>query len=147
MYKRILLAYDGSEEGRTALFECTDLARLAGADLHLVAVIPPLSPMVFSDVVAPDMPDVLGVDTQRFEQILKEGVQMLNERGLGTQGRLARGEPVHEICAAAKELKVELVVVGHKRARSWAQRWWRGSVGATLIDHSPCSVLVAMPPK
>ena len=144
MYKKILLAYDGSEEGRTALFECTDLAALSKADIHLVAVIPPLSPMVFSDVVAPDMPDVMGIDTKRFEQVLAEGVRILRERGYETVGKLAHGEPVNEICLVARDLKVDLVVVGHRRAKSWAQRWWRGSVGATLMDHAPCSVLIAM---
>lgn len=120
VYKKILLAYDGSEEGRTALLECTDIAALSKADIHLVAVIPPLSPMVFSDVVAPDMPDALGVDTQRFEQVLAEGVAILRERGYETVGRLARGEPVNEICVVARELNVDLVVVGHRRAKSWA---------------------------
>lgn len=144
MYRTILLAYDGSEEGRTALFECYDLAMASKASIHLVAVVPPPSPMVFSEVMAPDMPVLMGSDNQRFEEVLDEGVRILRERGYEARGTLARGEPVAEICAAAKELKADLVVVGHRRARSWAERWWRGSVGATLMDHSPCSVLIAM---
>ncbi|MSQ55454.1 MAG: universal stress protein, partial [Betaproteobacteria bacterium] len=43
-----------------------------------------------------------------------------------------------------KELKVELVVVGHNQNTSFAARWWKGSVGASLIDYSPCSVLIAL---
>ena len=39
MYKRILLAYDGSVEGRTALREGALLARQCGADVFLLSVL------------------------------------------------------------------------------------------------------------
>ena len=38
MYKRILMAYDGSEAGQNALLECKDLMQWTGAALTLVAV-------------------------------------------------------------------------------------------------------------
>ena len=40
MYKRILLAYDGSESGQKALLDCKDLVLWSGATLTLVAVMP-----------------------------------------------------------------------------------------------------------
>ena len=39
MYKRVLLAYDGSIEGRRALREGAKLAQLCGADVFLLAVV------------------------------------------------------------------------------------------------------------
>ena len=39
MYKRILLAYDGSVEGRTALREGALLARQCGAEVFLLSVL------------------------------------------------------------------------------------------------------------
>jgi nucleotide-binding universal stress UspA family protein len=39
MYKRILLAYDGSLEGRTALREGALLARQCGAEVFLLSVL------------------------------------------------------------------------------------------------------------
>jgi nucleotide-binding universal stress UspA family protein len=144
MYRKILLAYDGSEEGRTALLECSDLAALSKAEIHLVAVVPPPAPIMFSEAIAPDMAVMMSDDNRRFEDVLADGVRILRERGYETAGRLARGEPVAEICALARELDADLVVVGHRRAKTWAQRWWRGSVGSNLMDHSPCSVLIAM---
>ena len=62
------------------------------------------------------------------------------------EGQVAHGEPIDEICGRAKELKADLVCVGHRQASTWAQRWWRGSLGKTLIDNAPCSVLIAMSP-
>ncbi len=54
------------------------------------------------------------------------------------------GEPVEEICRLAKELSVDLIVLGHNQNTSFAARWWKGSVGASLLDYSPCSLLIAL---
>ena len=35
MYKKILLAYDGSDAGQKALLDCKDVAQWSQADLHL----------------------------------------------------------------------------------------------------------------
>ena len=40
MYKKILLAYDGSQSGQKALLDCQDLAQWSHAELSLVAVLP-----------------------------------------------------------------------------------------------------------
>jgi nucleotide-binding universal stress UspA family protein len=54
------------------------------------------------------------------------------------------GETVDEITQYARKMEADLVVVGHKHLDSWAARWWRGSVSSSLIEHSPCSVLVVI---
>ena len=41
------------------------------------------------------------------------------------------------------ELGIELLILGHPRSRSFAMRWWRGSVDAVLIERVRCSILVA----
>ena len=38
MYKRILLAYDGTEAGQKALLDCRETAQLQGSERFLVAV-------------------------------------------------------------------------------------------------------------
>ena len=40
MYKRILLAYDGSASGQQALLDCHEIAQWSHAELTLIAVIP-----------------------------------------------------------------------------------------------------------
>ena len=144
MYKRILLAYDGSEEGRRALLECANLAGELKAEVQLLAVMPPYANMMMIEGLAVE--DVLEHEKTRFKAVLDEGVARLLARGFVVEGVLASGEPVDEICARAREINAELICVGHRRATTWAQRWWRGSVGANLIDHAPCSVLIALAP-
>jgi nucleotide-binding universal stress UspA family protein len=41
LYKKVLLAYDGSIEGRLALREGAQLAQFCGADVFLLAVVEP----------------------------------------------------------------------------------------------------------
>ena len=56
---------------------------------------------------------------------------------------MALGEPIDEIARAAKTLQVDLIVLGHRTQSAFA-RWWRGSVGVTLLDLSACSILVCI---
>jgi len=50
MYKRVLLAYDGSLEGRTALREGALLARQSGAQVFLLAVLVDTGVSLLADV-------------------------------------------------------------------------------------------------
>jgi nucleotide-binding universal stress UspA family protein len=54
------------------------------------------------------------------------------------------GDAVQEITEYARKIDADLIVVGHKHLKGWAARWWRGSTSASLIEHSPCSVLVVI---
>ena len=40
MYKKILLAYDGSDAGQKALLDCQDLAQWSQSEVFLIAVMP-----------------------------------------------------------------------------------------------------------
>jgi len=42
----------------------------------------------------------------------------------------------------AREMNADLIVVGHRDQGTLA-RWLNGSVGASILHHPPCSVLVA----
>lgn len=144
MYKRILLAYDGSIEGRRALLECAELAQTLQSEVHLLAVIPSYAGIMVAEGMI--IEDNFDTEKQRYQSVLDEGLERLRARGSPSTGLLSHGEPVEEICAKAREINAELICVGHRRATSWAQRWWRGSVGANLVDYAPCSVLIAMAP-
>ena len=142
MYKRILLAYDGSESGRRALLECGDVANLMKADIKLLAVTPSMPPVYVGEGFIPT--DTLDAEKERFRDILDDGIRQLEAGGFSCQGQLSFGEPVDEIARVAKEWGADLIVMGHRRAGGWAERWWRGSVSKSLVEISPCSVLIAV---
>lgn len=145
MYKRILMAYNGTREGRTALLECAEIAAFAKAETHLLSVATMPSSMFLTEGFLPE--ELIDEERKRMQEVLDEGVASLKTRGFTAQGHLAVGEPIEEICRCARELDVDLVVVGHRQETSFAARWWKGSIGATLLDYVPCSLLVAMEHK
>jgi len=141
-YHKILLAYNGSAEGKRALLECAELANFLHAETHLLAVASMPPSLFLTEGFVPE--ELLEEEKKRTQQVLDEGIATLKTRGFAAAGHLAVGEPVEEICRLAKEQSVDLIVVGHNQKTSFAARWWKGSVGASLLDYAPCSLLVAL---
>lgn len=140
MIKKILMAYDGSRDGKMALLQCSEIASFTKAETHLLAVAGMPSSMFLTEGFLPE--ELLEEEKKRAQEVLDEGVAQLKDRGYVVSGHLAVGEPVEEICRLASDIGADLIVVGHER--KGIARWWRGSVGKSLIDHAPCSVFVAV---
>jgi len=143
MYKRILLAYDGSEPGQKALLDARDMAAWGQPELHLVAVMPPPAAFIGGEGGIYD-PEREKEEEQRYKEILEDGLKRLSESGRAVRGHVLVGDAVDEISRHAKEIGADVIVVGHKHLDSWAARWWRGSLSKSLIEHAPCSVLVVI---
>ena len=139
-YKKILLCYDGSREGRKALRCGADLALDLKAETHLLSVVDMRSSIAQSAGLLTDV--ACGSFEKTARDILKEGVDWLTERGVTTQGHFAFGHPIDEIANLANDLQVDLVVVGH-RCRTGLSRWWMGAGNTPLLDRVSCSILVA----
>jgi len=144
MYKKILLAYNGTHEGRIALFECAEIASFIKAETHLLAVANPSMSMYVEGFEGKVSEQGKAQQQKLMKNVLAEGLTTLTQRGYSVTGHLAVGEPVPEICRLATELQCDLIVVGHKKKHSRLGRWWRGSFSSHLVDHAPCSILIAM---
>jgi nucleotide-binding universal stress UspA family protein len=140
MFHKILLAYNGSREGKSALLACAEIAAFAKSETHLLAVAGMPSSMFLTEGFLPE--ELLDEEKKRAQEVLTEGTSQLQQRGFKVAGHLAVGEPVEEICRLASEIKCDVIVVGHQQKASWASRWWRGSVGKSLLDCSPCSIYI-----
>jgi len=139
MYSTILLAYDGSLEGRLALREGAKLAKTCGARVVLLAVVEYPTNFYMGDAstvyLAPD-------ETDKFKEILDQGAERLECMGLPHETRLEWGKAAECITAVAHQIGADLVVVGHHKQGALAQ-WLRGSVTTSLSDSLNCSLLVA----
>jgi nucleotide-binding universal stress UspA family protein len=138
VYSRILLAYDGSTEGRSGLREGALVARRNHAQVFLLSVITEGAGTKLSEGVGG-----AGVSQQlpQYEAVLREGLERLQALGFEASAKLAVGEAAEQIGAYAREVGADLVVVGHRR-QSALGRWWSGPRGAYLVDHIGCSLLV-----
>jgi len=143
MYKRILLAYDGSDAGQKALLDCQDLAHWSQAELFLVAVMPLGLAYVGLEGGVYDA-ELEQRERARYQGVLDDGLQRLAGAGYTAQGEVVAGEAVDQITRRAAAVNADLVVVGHKHLESWTARWWSGSISGALIERSACSVLVVI---
>ena len=80
MYKRILLAYDGTDAGQKALLDCIDLAQWSQSELSLIAVMPSAMSFVGLEGGVYDI-ELEEREKKKHQAILDDGLRRLAEAG------------------------------------------------------------------
>ncbi|MDI6711497.1 MAG: universal stress protein [Thermoanaerobacterales bacterium] len=137
MFKKIMVAYDGSEHARRAFAAGLNLAERYGATLDAVMVA--------------DLPDYAGTvgevedhkaQAQAFYEKSIEQVRWLARKSeVQVRTHLLFGHVGQILVRHAEEEKMDLVVVG-ARGLSRLQQLLMGSVSQFVSRHAPCAVLV-----
>jgi len=141
MYRKILVAYNGTPESRSALDELVRFAPDPAAEVHLAGVVHYPSAYLLAGEYVPEV--ALADERDHMEADLKDAHALLAAKGLNVIDHLVVGEPGDVLAKLVTELGIELLILGHPRTRSFALRWWRGSVDAVLIERVRCSILIA----
>ena len=144
MYRKILVAYDGSPESKLAVDECVHLLPQADRMVHLARVLHDPSPYLLAGEFVPA--PTLEIDRTRSESELRDAAARLADRGFSVTTHLLDGEPVDVITRLVETLGIDLLILGHKRSKKFALRWWRGSVDSMLIERVRCAILIAGEP-
>lgn len=137
MFKKILLAYDGSEGAKLALEKVAEMAKTAAAELHLLAVgrIPEYAETVSEVEEAREQAKGF------YAKIMDEAATSLKRQGLSADVRIDFGKPGDVILRVAEELGADLVVLG-TNPHSALRRRVLGATVDKVVDHAHCSVLV-----
>lgn len=133
----VAVAYDGTPEAQAALHRARALAKRHGAAVRVLTVVTPPTPL----------PGVVGYtppDPVEPGSVLEEGVRGLGDE-VEAEGRLLEGPPAETLAEACEE-GVDLLVAG-SRGYGPLTRVLVGSVTSSLIDISPCPVLVVPRPQ
>ena len=103
MYKKVLLAYDGSVEGRRALREGAKLAQLCRSEVFLLAVVE------VSSIMTPEAGLTIPIElqTEDYKAILNEGTERLKALGFSPTARLEVGDAGQKIAEVAEEKRRE----------------------------------------
>ena len=99
MYRKVLLAYDGSVEGRRALREGARIAQLCGAQVFLLAVV---EVSAGTGTLEGGLAIPISEQAEIYNRILAEGVERLKAMGFSPTARLGMGEAGREIAAVAR---------------------------------------------
>src|SRR2546425_8664464 len=78
MFKKILLAYNGSHEGKSALLACAEIAAFAHSETHLLAVAGMPSSMFLTEGFLPE--ELLEEEKKRAQEVLNEGIAQLKKK-------------------------------------------------------------------
>lgn len=140
VYKKILLGYDGSASGGNALTQASELASACGAELHILGIVSTNGGFAIAQAAGPV--DVWGMKRKLIEQALASAAEDSGVRETHPSITIREGEPAAEIVAEARRIGADLVVLGHAD-RGLFTRWFAGSTAATLLQHLPCSLLIA----
>jgi nucleotide-binding universal stress UspA family protein len=141
MVHHILVAIDGSEGSRRAALYARDLAKQTNAHITLLVAIQPATAVTippFDAVsITPAQPDPEHITAARA---LIDGMEQ--ELGLATVGsQAAFGPAADTICAEARRLGADLIVVG-ARGLSSAAAAVLGSVSSKVVHKADRPVLV-----
>ncbi|MGZ3496316.1 MAG: universal stress protein [Vulcanimicrobiaceae bacterium] len=140
MFKRILVAVDGSKSAQTALEAAASLARESGAQLTICHVVDggKASAMSFGE------PLLAGACYDALEQegrgILKDALDFARTIAPAVNAHLAHGAPIEEICSATLP-DTDLIVMG-TNGRGGLNKLIIGSVAEGVIRRANVPVLV-----
>lgn len=137
MFKKILLAYDGSAGAKLALQRIVEIAKVATTELHMLAVgrIPEYAETVSEVEEAREQAKTF------YSKIMDEAINDLNQRGLSAKVHIDFGKPADVILRVAEDLGVDLAVMG-TNLHSPLRRRFLGATVDKVVDHAHCSVLV-----
>ncbi len=129
----ILVGYDGSESSKKALEKAVTLLK-ENDELIVLSVVPSSEDREFT-IIDSDL-SVANAQSQ-----VNNAIAGLKEKGLDIIGIVRKGDIADEILKMGKEIKCDLIVVGHKGV-SKVGKFMLGSVAEKVVRYASRPVLV-----
>lgn len=145
MYKRILVATDGSTLSKKAVTSAIQLAATCGAELLTLRVVPRYPQAYFEGSIPLSAADVNRIEAQWTEaaKAALEAVQKTAQnKGVDSKAVTVKSDVVSDaIIATAKKHKADLIVMA-SHGRKGIKRLLLGSETQQVLTHSHIPVLV-----
>jgi nucleotide-binding universal stress UspA family protein len=151
MYKKILVALDGSEPSNHALEHAASLANKYGAKLILVAVVQRVMIPIFPDEgygaiplsAAKDMAQYQDKMRVLYQNILREAEEKIREEypRVKFESILKEGRPSATIVEQAESYDVDIIVIGCRGIGGYTG-WILGSTSRRVVDSCTKPILI-----
>ena len=158
IFRKIMIATDGSDCSMLAANKGIELARLSGGTVYAVYVVS--TAYLFSmDGIYPSMSgdysSSMGVNPNwesmyevMYDALKKQGQQAVNyvkglgeRKGINVESVLLEGHPADELIRYAEEEKMDIVIMG-TLGKTGLDRLLLGSVAGNMVRHSKVPVMV-----
>ncbi|QTX33397.1 universal stress protein [Aminithiophilus ramosus] len=146
-FDKILACVDGSEASPLVIRQALDWAAREGSGsleiLHVVdsKVEYPVLAAEFDEAADP-RGEVEAKVLGKVEEMVRANLE--EEESLPWTVKIITGRPYEVIVRRARELGVDLILLGHRRLSGW-ERLLLGSVASKVVPYAPCNVLVVRP--
>lgn len=145
MFKRILVAVDGSMTSFNAMSKAIELQKLTDAEIYLLCVYKHHS--LFEASLSIGRPETMDIPDKVLSEYAKEVVEhakgLAKDRGAThVRGFVKAGKPSRTIVKFAQDKEVDLIVVGTRGTHSDKDGMFLGSVSHRVASHAKCPVLV-----
>ncbi|MEO0202111.1 MAG: universal stress protein [candidate division WOR-3 bacterium] len=137
MFKKILLAYDGSDGAKLALEKALEIALQTKAKLFVLSVgrIPEYAGSIS------EVEEAKYQAQKYYSKILNEVSEKAKERGIYAETIIRYGKPADVIVDMANQIGADLIVMGIKKHHPLRRRIL-GATADKVVDLANCSVLI-----
>jgi nucleotide-binding universal stress UspA family protein len=138
MFKKILIANDGSEGAKHALIAAIDLAKKYGAELYSISV------AVGVPHYAATIGEVMEFTREAeeyFGKVNEEAAALANKEGIDLHVEVQSGHEVENIVNYVKEKGFDLLVIGFMGHSKIFGRIW-GATSKNIAKLAPCTVMI-----
>lgn len=141
IYRKIMVATDGSEHVRKAIAAAVEIAKVSGAKLYAVYV-------MADDEFSMTYPKNAELEKVFVNYLRNEGKEATayveisgKDKNIEVESVILEGSPAHEIVNFAEENDIDLIVMG-THGKSAIERFLLGSVAENVVRHSKKAALV-----
>ena len=141
MFRKMVVAYNGSPESHRAVMTAIRLAKSLEAELHAVTSMADLPAYTaFAEATDPGLTHVLQQDQMTsYGKLQEKGRALFESHGIEFHGHLLEGRPVDAIVDFLRRQQADLLVIGLHQRDFYIERLW--STVYELAQDAPCSVL------
>lgn len=139
--RSILIPHDDVPEHTPALEVGLDLARLCGAAVHLLRVVPTRRALAAGDLLPGTTASLLEMERLAARDDLLEHLKEIRSRGIEVTAEVVRGDPVRMVLSVGLTRKADVVVLG-THALAGTRAFWEGSVGSRICARASTTVLL-----
>lgn len=139
MFKKILVAFDGSDQAKKALEVAIDLAKKYEAEIYVVEVIPTaiLAGMGFAPVPDSVINQIFGKAKKDMDFVKS----LVSNEKIKVTVDILEGDPGSEIINYANKNNIDIIITG-SRGLSGIKKLFLGSVSSKIVSEAKVPVLV-----
>jgi nucleotide-binding universal stress UspA family protein len=142
-FKKVLVAFDGSDHAMKAFTAAEEQAKKHGAELIVLSVVELPVPYLVPKIAPVEISAVREFVRKDAEAQVDKLARQAKDNGVNARGKVLDkgGSTVKLIVEYAEEEGVDLIVVG-TRGLGGFRKMLLGSVSSGLVSHAHCQVLI-----